>query len=144
MTSSDVGGERTKREVNRSIKAKVPGSGAERFVGDGQACVASTASQPSTAGVVDLRWPFPPTQPELADHQIHVWSAALDGMSSLVPCLAQTLSASERKRADRFQFDHDRLRFIARRGLLRRILGRYLNVDPAQLLFTSSPQGKPA
>jgi 4'-phosphopantetheinyl transferase len=65
-------------------------------------------------------------------------------MSSLLPCLAETLSASERQRADRFQFDRDRLRFIARRGLLRRILGRYVNVDPARLSFTLSSRGKPA
>jgi 4'-phosphopantetheinyl transferase len=56
---------------------------------------------------------------------------------------AKTLSDHERKRAERFQFDRDRDRFIIRRGLLRRMLGHYLHTDPAQVAFTCQSRGKP-
>jgi 4'-phosphopantetheinyl transferase len=49
----------------------------------------------------------------------------------------------ERHRAGRFRFDLDRNRFIARRGLLRVILGRYLDVKPASIRFGYGPNGKP-
>jgi 4'-phosphopantetheinyl transferase len=79
----------------------------------------------------------------LADQEIHVWRAWLDELASDLPAFAETLSASERNRAERFQFERDRNRFIVRRGLLRGILGRYLNLDPARLSFTYESRGKP-
>src|SRR5439155_15430775 len=63
---------------------------------------------------------------------------------SALPDFAGLLSASERKRADRFQFDRDRVRFIVRRGLLRQILARYLACDPAEISFTYEARGKPS
>ncbi len=53
------------------------------------------------------------------------------------------LSDSERKRANRFQFDLDRNRFIIRHGLLRMLLSRYLNIEPANVAFAYESRGKP-
>src|SRR5437762_3659012 len=89
-------------------------------------------------------WPAPSENPEMTGDQVHVWCAELDGWASQIAALGETLSASEQRRAARFHFDRDRNRFIIRRGLLRRILGRYLNVNPVQLSFTSESRGKPA
>jgi 4'-phosphopantetheinyl transferase len=58
--------------------------------------------------------------------------------------LAQTCSADEQLRADRFYFERDRKHFIVGRGLLRAILGRYLDLEPAQVQFSYGPRGKPA
>jgi 4'-phosphopantetheinyl transferase len=80
----------------------------------------------------------------LADNEVHIWSAALERPSAQVEQLAQTLSADEQARADRFYFERDRLRFIVGRGLLRVILGRYLGLEPAGMYFDYSAQGKPA
>jgi 4'-phosphopantetheinyl transferase len=55
-----------------------------------------------------------------------------------------TLAEDERQRAARFHFARDRDRFIAARGFLRDVLGRYLRVAPAELRFVYSPYGKPA
>jgi 4'-phosphopantetheinyl transferase len=55
-----------------------------------------------------------------------------------------TLSADERARADRFYFQKDRERFIVGRGLLRTILGLYLDTKPEHLRFCYSSYGKPA
>ncbi len=58
--------------------------------------------------------------------------------------LQQTLSPDEHTRADRFYFQKDRERFTIARGLLRIILGRYLNMEPCCLQFRYNPYGKPA
>jgi 4'-phosphopantetheinyl transferase len=75
---------------------------------------------------------------------VHLWCASLDLPDLAQQSLAALLSAEERDRARTFRFERDRQRWIARRGLLRRLLGRYLGVDPAELRFVYGPRGKPA
>jgi 4'-phosphopantetheinyl transferase len=41
------------------------------------------------------------------------------------------LSADEQLRADRFRFEQHRQHFIIGRGVLRAILGRYMNIEPS-------------
>jgi 4'-phosphopantetheinyl transferase len=53
------------------------------------------------------------------------------------------LSADERERAARFCFDKHRRRFTAGRGILRTLLGRYLERNPRELTFEYSDHGKP-
>jgi len=57
--------------------------------------------------------------------------------------LAQFLSPDEQLRASRFHFQRDRDRFIAARGILRVILGRYVAAPPDQLTISYGPRGKP-
>jgi 4'-phosphopantetheinyl transferase len=57
--------------------------------------------------------------------------------------MLSVLSADEHERAERFRFRKDREHFIAARGLLRILLGRYLDLPPRQLSFSYSPYGKP-
>jgi uncharacterized protein YbcV (DUF1398 family) len=57
--------------------------------------------------------------------------------------LEATLSTDERARANRFLFQPDRNHSIATRGILRELLGRYLNRAPEHLEFDHAPQGKP-
>ena len=47
-------------------------------------------------------------------------------------------------RALRFRFDHHRSAYVTGRGMLRLLLGHYLDSDPARLSFVPSPMGKPA
>jgi 4'-phosphopantetheinyl transferase len=54
------------------------------------------------------------------------------------------LALDEQRRAGRFRFERDRNRFIARRGLLRMILVRYLGLDSESLRFCYGPNGKPS
>jgi len=88
-------------------------------------------------------WPSPHSHPELADDEIHVWCAALDKLASELPAFVRPLSESERKRAEQFRFDRDRNRFIVRHGVLRMILGGYLNIEPALVTFAYESRGKP-
>ena len=79
----------------------------------------------------------------VAGGEAHVWKLPLDIDSATFGKVAGLLSPDERKRADRFQFEVHRDRFIAGRGMLRLILGRYCDVQPAELRFEYAPNGKP-
>ena len=54
------------------------------------------------------------------------------------------LSEDEIDRANRFHFERDRDRFVAARGILRKLLARYLDRDPSLLRFVYNENGKPA
>jgi 4'-phosphopantetheinyl transferase len=53
------------------------------------------------------------------------------------------LSDDEVARAERFYQERDRRRFILGRGLLRRLLGWYIDLDPRHLKFCYGVHGKP-
>ena len=74
---------------------------------------------------------------------IHVWHASLDHDDAGVHCLEALLSPDEKTRASRFHFDKDRDRYAAARGLLRELLGAYLQQSPASLRFSYAEHGKP-
>jgi 4'-phosphopantetheinyl transferase len=78
----------------------------------------------------------------LQHDEVHVWLADLN---SAFPGrdIDRILSQEERERAARFYLQRDRNHFIARRAMLRSILGRYLSVDPRHLQFSRGPHGKP-
>lgn len=54
------------------------------------------------------------------------------------------LSTEERDRAGQFRFERDRRRYLARRGILRELIGSYLTCDPAEVAFVHNAYGKPA
>lgn len=56
----------------------------------------------------------------------------------------QLLSSDERQRAERFVRPRDRDAFISARGVLRLVLSRYLELQPAALQFCYGAHGKPA
>jgi 4'-phosphopantetheinyl transferase len=89
-------------------------------------------------------WGSPPADLTMSSAEVHVWSASLDQPALAVQRLAHTLSAAERARAGRLRFERDRLRFIAGRGLLRTMLGRYLDLEPGHVRFHYNAYGKPA
>ncbi|HEY9646598.1 MAG TPA: 4'-phosphopantetheinyl transferase, partial [Chroococcidiopsis sp.] len=75
--------------------------------------------------------------------RVHVWMACLERSPADQTMLYGLLSADEQERAARFYFELDRQRFIASRGLLRQILGRYLDCDPQAIAFSYAERGKP-
>jgi 4'-phosphopantetheinyl transferase len=73
--------------------------------------------------------------------EVHVWRADLAvGGDDVAACL----SAGERERAGRFVDPAQGRRWARTRGILRALLGRYLDVDPAGLRFVEGERGKPA
>lgn len=75
--------------------------------------------------------------------ELHLWLMPLAQPASVVEQLAKTLAPDETERAARFHFDRDRRRFIAARGLLRQILGRYSGVRSEDIRFAYGPFDKP-
>jgi 4'-phosphopantetheinyl transferase len=70
----------------------------------------------------------------------HVWTLHLDAPQPFGECL----SPDEHARAQRFYFERDRLRFVAARTALRRLLALYLETSSETLQFQYSKNGKPS
>lgn len=94
--------------------------------------------------VVSDDWNHTPDSIELGEGQVHVWRASLDQNAKVIANLAALLSEDEYKRAMRYHRPVDRDRFIAGRGILRKIISAYLELPPSQLRFTYNEYGKPA
>ncbi len=90
-----------------------------------------------------INWPAPPALLSLGAREAHVWAATLAQSAEHVSLYQQMLSPDELARAGKFHFDRDRKRFITGRGLLRSILGRYLDREPRQIQFKYGARGKP-
>ena len=83
--------------------------------------------------------PFPSLQP----NDVHIWRSPLDLPADSLRQLQSYLSDDEQARAARFRFDHHRHHFIAGRGLLRVLLGQYVQQEPQVLRFEYGDRGKP-
>jgi 4'-phosphopantetheinyl transferase len=77
----------------------------------------------------------------LAAGAVHVWRAEL---MSVAPDLGELLSKEERARAERILNKQEGELWRRSRGLLRELLGRYLQLEPASLRFIVGEHGKPA
>lgn len=73
-----------------------------------------------------------------------MWALDVELDAPRLEPLERLLSGDEIARAGRFHFEQDRARFVAGRGLLRTILGRYAALAPESLQFSYSPFGKPS
>lgn len=88
-------------------------------------------------------WPHPLLNPALAADEVHVWRIALNRTLDDVRVFRTLLAPEEISRAERFRFERDRQGFVIVRGLLRVILGRYLDLEPGKLRFAYNDYGKP-
>ena len=88
-------------------------------------------------------WQAPPNALTLQPDEVHVWRVALDQPDAVVERLAETLAPDEASRAARFYFDRDRRHYTVGRGILRTLLGRYLDQPPTTLAFAYGAQNKP-
>jgi len=76
-------------------------------------------------------------------NEVHVWRTSLDLTTVQSESLIGILSPDELSRAGRFRFEKDQKRFVAARGILRMILGRYMGKKPIELRFEYTSYGKP-
>ena len=79
----------------------------------------------------------------LPEDGVHVWRIGLDVPATRLAGLGAYLTPEEMARAGRYRFPAPRRRFVAARGLLRELLGAYLELDPARLRFRQNAWGKP-
>jgi 4'-phosphopantetheinyl transferase len=87
-----------------------------------------------------IDWQNPPHDRKLHLGLIHVWRINLDRSPSAYALL---LSPDEKTRADRFHKSVDQERFTVARGMLRQIIGQYLQQPPQSLTFSYGDHGKP-
>jgi 4'-phosphopantetheinyl transferase len=86
---------------------------------------------------------LPTRVPSLNPGAIHLWHASVDLMGRSPEDLLSTLSPDERAKSESFRFEKDRLRYGISRGILRNLLGSYLNVEPASVRICVGAFGKP-
>jgi 4'-phosphopantetheinyl transferase len=87
--------------------------------------------------------PSLPSSFQLASDEVHSWCVSLDVPPETSARFCATLTLDERNRSARFHFERDRQRFIVARGVLRDLLGRYLQTAPDQIGFVCNAFGKP-
>lgn len=88
-------------------------------------------------------WQEAPAELTLKGTDVHVWRASLVQSEDYVERLFQILSPEEQAKAKRYRFPELQKHYIVGRGVLRELLGKYLNVPGASLEFSYGPQGKP-
>jgi len=74
---------------------------------------------------------------------IEIWFGSTDMEQDVVSEMERYLSADEQVRARKFVFEGDRKRYVICRALLRRILGAFLQRDPARISMKYNRYGKP-
>jgi 4'-phosphopantetheinyl transferase len=89
-------------------------------------------------------WRQGDAHPFLAQGELHIWLARLDVSEKEQAAYARLVAPDESARAERFHFEHDRRFFVAGRGILRILLGRYLACPPERLAFLYGLKGKPS
>jgi 4'-phosphopantetheinyl transferase len=85
-------------------------------------------------------WTPGPTKVQLVDGAVDVWCADLTTVGDES---VGALSGEEHERAARIVDEQDRLLWTRSRGVLRRLLGRYLQEPPGAVQFAAGRHGKP-
>jgi 4'-phosphopantetheinyl transferase len=79
----------------------------------------------------------------LDEGDVHVWAVPFMPCRYDLEFLYGVLSPVEQSDVKRYVFDKDRENAVISRGLLRLLLGHYLNADPKQLQILRTKLGKP-
>ncbi len=88
-------------------------------------------------------WSTSQQTPRLLPDEVHVWLVRLEGPDLDFEDFRETLSADEQTKARRFRFERHRRRYVACRGILRKLIGGYLGQEPSHIRFRYEPKGKP-
>src|SRR5829696_616696 len=90
-----------------------------------------------------MMWLNPPDKLILSDEEAHIWRTDLEIDEHFENSFLKLLSSDEKNRAQKFRFAKDSRNFIAARGILRSLIGKYLEINPAEISFQHSKFGKP-
>ena len=79
----------------------------------------------------------------LRNNEVHVWHADLDLKPNYVASLLELLDRDEQLRASRFKVPTAREQFVVSHAFLRLTLAQYLQIQPANIQFRITANGKP-
>lgn len=79
----------------------------------------------------------------ISEGETHIWLLPLELKPNQLTEVKSVLSEDELARAEKFYFDKQRKHFIAIRGLVRKLLGLYLNLNNKEIIFSYNEFGKP-
>jgi 4'-phosphopantetheinyl transferase len=99
-----------------------------------------SAPSPAKGARSPHAWTEAPARTPLGEGQVHVWRADLRTVSD---DLTGLLSSEECVRARRFPHAHSGQLWKRAHGVLRALLGGYLEIDPTMLRFAATEYGKP-
>lgn len=88
-------------------------------------------------------WLEPPEETHLDKGEVHLWRISLTGNTQEIEGLSSIISLEEKDQAKRFISESAYIGFIVGRGCIRKILGGYLKINPANIQFKYSTTGKP-
>lgn len=89
-----------------------------------------------------MLWQVPDIFPNLNVGEVHIWRVPLVGTREDIAELSGLLNQQELERAAKFVVTGIGDRFIMARGMLRKLLAKYLCVDPKGLVFQQNKYGK--
>lgn len=81
--------------------------------------------------------------PRVPSDRVQIWQADLNLEPDRIRPFRELLAPDERRRAERFRFDRDRVHFTVARATLRLILSPLVGVPPEDLVFGYGDRGKP-
>ncbi len=79
----------------------------------------------------------------ISERDTHIWLLPLELKPNQLTEVKSFLSEDELARAQKFYFDKQRNHYIAIRGLIRKLLGLYLNLNNKKIIFSYNEFGKP-
>jgi 4'-phosphopantetheinyl transferase len=91
----------------------------------------------------ECSWFYPPELLRLLPEHVHIWRMSTDIHEKHFFYLQGVLSEDEQRRAAKFHFDRDRVRYTVARGCLRMICAYYSDSPPEAFRFVHNKYGKP-
>ncbi|MBN2424695.1 MAG: 4'-phosphopantetheinyl transferase superfamily protein [Calditrichaceae bacterium] len=93
--------------------------------------------------MTNYQWVFPDILRPPVNGEVHIWRFKLNLENEDYHQLSAFLSENELQRANKLYNEKLKQRYIAARGQLKILLGKYLGVSPKSLFFTLNEYGKP-
>lgn len=79
----------------------------------------------------------------LKENEVHIYKTKLNKPEAEIKKLQQLLSEDELQRSQRYKLKHLTDNYIVARGILRKVLGSYLDLSPSSLKISYKDKGKP-
>lgn len=91
---------------------------------------------------MEIIWKKTKQPQKITENSAHVWATSLLKTEEEISSFWEVLNQEEQERAKRFLSEKHQNNFIVSRGVLRTLLGTYLNLAPEKIVFQKNLYGK--